>query len=332
MSNRKYAIVRGAVVLLAMTALTGCSLDFGFGKNEPAPIAVAETPTPEPEELVTPEPTISPNMQGTTYTAADKSFSIKLPDETWTIKAEEAKVTSFESPDQGGILILHGQGEELDAVVLPDTRDLAVSLEQAADMAEGTDFEVLNYTPATVGSVEVYSYVVHYMDLAKSEGTAYTANRYFVAGDEYYSLVGTAKDESVLASIGTAIDSFKVTSGAISAAATGVVEEVHNEAAPETPDTAAPAEGAPVLASDQNDTDYTEEALADTDQTRTIYRNSDGEPIVITPDGEGNWVDAGGNSYWFDNDSDVFDQYDVDYYWHGEAGDVAFMPTQPDLE
>ena len=132
--NTKKAAASGAIVLLSMTVLTGCS--FGFGKNEPAPTAVAETPTPEPVEVFTPTPTVSPNLNGTTYTSSDKSFSIELPDESWKIKAEEPKVTSFESEDQGGILILHGQGEELDAVVLPDTRDLAVSLEQAADMTE----------------------------------------------------------------------------------------------------------------------------------------------------------------------------------------------------
>lgn len=321
--NTKKAAASGAVVVLSMTCLAGCS--FGFGKNEPAPTAVAETPTPEPVEVFTPTPTVSPNLNGTTYTASDQSFSIELPDETWRIKAEEAKVTSFESENEGGILILHGQGEELNAVVLPDTRDLAVSLEQAADMTEGTDFEVLNYTPATVGSVEVYSYVVHYMDLSKSEGVAYTANRYFVSEDEYYSLVGTAKNEDVLSSIGGAIDSFKVTSGAISGAATGEVEEVQ---APSQTEEQAPAEGSAALAADQSDTDYSDDALADPDQTRTIYRNSDGEPIVITPDGAGNWMDANGNSYWFNNDSDVYDQNEVDYYWHGEAGDVAFMPTQ----
>ena len=32
---------------------------------------------------------------------------------------------------------------------------------------------------------------------------------------------------------------------------------------------------------------FTEEQLTNTDETRTLYRNSDGHPFVITPDGNG---------------------------------------------
>ena len=66
----------------------------------------------------------------------------------------------------------------------------------------------------------------------------------------------------------------------------------------------------------------------DTNQTRTIYRNSDGHPLVITPDGNGNWVDFDGNTYRFVNNEDVYDQNDVDYYWHGEGADVYYMPVE----
>ena len=72
----------------------------------------------------------------------------------------------------------------------------------------------------------------------------------------------------------------------------------------------------------------TQEQLTDTNQTRTIYRNSDGHPLVITPDGNGNWVDFDGNTYRFVNNEDVYDQNDVDYYWHGEGADVYYMPVE----
>ena len=72
----------------------------------------------------------------------------------------------------------------------------------------------------------------------------------------------------------------------------------------------------------------TQEQLTDTSQTRTIYRNSDGHPLVITPDGNGNWVDFDGNTYRFVNNEDVYDQNDVDYYWHGEGADVYYMPVE----
>ena len=35
---------------------------------------------------------------------------------------------------------------------------------------------------------------------------------------------------------------------------------------------------------------FTDEQLGNTDETRTIYRNSDGKPRVIVPDGNGAWI------------------------------------------
>ena len=71
---------------------------------------------------------------------------------------------------------------------------------------------------------------------------------------------------------------------------------------------------------------FTDEQLTNTDQTRTIYRNSDGKPTVIQPDSNGNWVDFDGNTYSFANDQDVYAADGTDYYWHGEAADVYYMP------
>ena len=77
--------------------------------------------------------------------------------------------------------------------------------------------------------------------------------------------------------------------------------------------------------SEQSSSGYTEEQLSDTNQTRTIYRNSDGYPLLITPKDDGNWTDTDGNTYRFTSDQDVYDQNDVDYYYHGEPGNVRFM-------
>ena len=73
---------------------------------------------------------------------------------------------------------------------------------------------------------------------------------------------------------------------------------------------------------------FTDAQLSDTSQTRTIYRNSDGKALVITPDGNGSWVDFDVNTYSFANDEDVYDQNGVDYYYHGEAADVYYMPVE----
>ena len=77
------------------------------------------------------------------------------------------------------------------------------------------------------------------------------------------------------------------------------------------------ADGTPV---GTDDPDY------DTDQTRTIYRNSDGQPLVIYPNGDGTWCDDDGNTYDFVNGEDVYDENGVDYYYHGEPAYVRYMP------
>ena len=77
------------------------------------------------------------------------------------------------------------------------------------------------------------------------------------------------------------------------------------------------ADGTPV---GTDDPDY------DTDQTRTIYRNSDGSPLVIYPNGDGTWCDDDGNTYDFANGEDVYDENGVDYYYHGEPAYVRYMP------
>ena len=76
-----------------------------------------------------------------------------------------------------------------------------------------------------------------------------------------------------------------------------------------------------------NSAGFTDEQLSNTDETRTIYRNSDGHPLVITPDGNGSWVDFDGNTYNFTSDEDAYDENGTSYYWHGEGADVYYMPV-----
>ena len=77
------------------------------------------------------------------------------------------------------------------------------------------------------------------------------------------------------------------------------------------------ADGTPV---GTDDPDY------DTNQTRTIYRNSDGYPLVIYPNGDGSWCDDDGNTYTFSTDEDVYDENGGDYYYGGEPAYVRYMP------
>ncbi|MBR2765330.1 MAG: hypothetical protein IKE03_05045 [Blautia sp.] len=330
-----------ALAVLTGVCLTGCG-----DATEEKPDMVVESSAPAE---ATPEPTKAPSyIKKLVYTSADKTVSLRLPDKSWELRAQEKDMHSLASEEQGSVLILHGKGEDaLASVVIPDTQDLAVSLEQAAEMEQGLDFVIEDYSATNENGVNIYDYTVHYLNTAKSGGFAYAINKFYVTADEYYNLAAMAKNEACLSAVRNCVGSFKVLDGSVfqsvavgndppqeAAAADTVSMDTPADTAAQTgvqtdgSDDGAQADGydtgasAPVV--DDSGT-YSEDELSNTDLTRTIYRNSDGTPIVITPDGNGNWVDSYGNSYWFSNDEDVYDQDDVDYYWHGEAGDVAYM-------
>ena len=189
--------------------MAGC----GFGEDEPeAQKVVSVTPAPEVTKAPTATPTIAPNVQDTTYTSADKSVSINLPDATWANKTDETDTISFESPDNGNILILHGQGEEtMAATVIPSTQDMAVSLDQAdGDKVQGTDFEIQDYKAEDVNGIGVYSYVTKMLNTEKSDGALYVVHKVFANASEYYSIEASVKKEEALASVKSAVDSFKI--------------------------------------------------------------------------------------------------------------------------
>ena len=361
MKNKKLLAVL-ALTVTASVFMAGC----GFGGNEPEEQKVVSvTSAPEVTKAPTATPTIAPNVQNTTYTSADKSVSINLPDATWANKTDESDTISFESPENGNILILHGQGEEtMAATVIPSTQDMAVSLEQAnGDKVQGTDFEIQDYKAEDVNGIGVYSYVTKMINTEKSDGALYVIHKVFANAGEYYTIEASVKNEAALASVKSAVDSFKILGNSTlkeaapgtapaAGASTGTdgagTAAADNNAGTDAPaaenggtDTAA---GTDAGTSDAAGTDtgsaestssgttssggFTEEQLSNTDATRTIYRNSDGHPIVIQPDGNGSWMDFDGNTYNFANDEDVYAEDGTDYYWHGEAADVYYMPVQ----
>lgn len=168
MKNKKL-LAMTAMVITASVLMSACSFG-GNDKKEDTP-AVAVTPTAEPTATPAPtiEPTIAPNVQSTTYTSADKSIAINLPDATWSNKSDETDMVSFESPNVGNILILHGQGEDtMASTVIPSTQDMAVSLDQAdGDKVNGTDFEIQDYTSNDVNGIGVYSYTTKMLNTDK---------------------------------------------------------------------------------------------------------------------------------------------------------------------
>ncbi len=171
--------------------MTACS--FGGGKEDS--VVVESTPTPTPAKKAKVTPTVAADAQNTTYTSKDKSVAIKLPDATWANKSDETDMVSFESPDQGRILILHGSGADLESAVIPNSQDMAVSMTQAENMVNGTDFEIQDYKADQKDGINIYSYTVKYKDTTKSDGYVYAINKYFVNDSEYYSLVASVKKE-----------------------------------------------------------------------------------------------------------------------------------------
>ena len=346
-NNRILAIL--AISISASVLMAGCSF-FGGDEPEEESVAVTVTPTPVATETPTPEPTIAPDVQNTTYTSADKSVAINLPDATWSNKTDETDMLSFESPDEGSILILHGQGEDtMASTVIPSSQDMAVSLEQAdGDKTDGTDFEIQDYSANDVNGTGVYTYVTKMLNTDKSDGNLYVVHKVFSNDSEYYSLTGSVKTEDALAPIKAAVDSFQILGDSSlkdAAPATAAPAGDSSAAADGSSTDAAAADGSTgdaaatdgstdgAASSDSTGTTsnsggFTDEQLSNTDETRTLYRNSDGHPFVITPDGNGNWVDFDGNTYTFATDQDAYDADGNSYYWHGEGADVYYMPVE----
>ena len=364
MKNKKL-LAMTAMVITASVLMSACSFG-GNDKKEDTP-AVAVTPTAEPTATPAPtiEPTIAPNVQSTTYTSADKSIAINLPDATWANKTDETDMVSFESPNVGNILILHGQGEDtMASTVIPSTQDMAVSLDQAdGDKVNGTDFEIQDYTSNDVNGIGVYSYTTKMLNTDKSGGDLYVVHKVFANDTEYYNIEASVKSEDALDSIKAAVASFQILGDSSlkeaapkQAAAPAADNSSADNAAADKSGAAASdnagntdasastdgttADGSSNDASQAADngtasTDtstnsggFTDEQLSNTDETRTIYRNSDGHPLVIQPDGNGNWVDFDGNTYSFADEQDAYDANGNSYYWHGEAADVYYMPVQ----
>ena len=300
MKNKKF------IALLAMTvALSGVMTACSFGGDKKDSVVVESTPTPTPVKKAKVTPTVAADAQNTTYTSKDKSVAIKLPDATWANKSDETDMLSFESPDQGKILILHGSGADLESAVIPNSQDMAVSMTQAENMVNGTDFEIQDYkTEQKDGGINIYSYTVKYKDTTKSDGYVYAINKYFVNDSEYYSIVASVKTEDALKKVQESVDSFAILGDSTlkSASSSGAI-----------------VNGG-----------FTDEQLSNTDETRTIYRNSDGKPRVIVPDGNGKWMDNEGNRFTFSsaNDCDVYEEDGTSFYWHGEGADVYYMPVQ----
>ena len=82
--------------------------------------------------------------------------------------------------------------------MIPNSQDMAVSMTQAENMVNGTDFEIQDYKADQKDGINIYSYTVKYKDTTKSDGYVYAINKYFVNDSEYYSIVASVKKEDAL--------------------------------------------------------------------------------------------------------------------------------------
>lgn len=343
MRNKRILAI-SAIAISASVFMAACS--FG-GSNPDESVAVSVTPTPVATETPAPTATIAPNVQATTYTSADKSVAINLPNATWANKTDEADTLSFESPDEGKILILHGQGADtMASTVIPSTQDMATSLEQAdGDKVDGTDFEIQDYTSTDVNGIGVYTYTTKMLNTEKSNGSLYVIHKVIANDSEYYSIEASVNKEDVLSAVKSSVDSFQILGdsslkeaapkqAAASTPAADNANAASSDANANAADSSSDGSESYDSSSDSSSTTisnsagFTDEQLSNTDETRTIYRNSDGHPLVITPDGNGSWVDFDGNTYNFTSDEDAYDENGTSYYWHGEGADVYYMPVQ----
>ncbi len=321
---------RRLLALLAVAASLSCVLsacNFGGKKPEEQVIVDEENPTPTPEPEQEPVPTEEPVVWEPVYTSLDGSISIDMPDENWSNKTDANGIVSIES-DSGKIVVIHGNEADMDTLVLPDSEDMAMTLERAKELEDG-EFEILNYSNEDQGGVNVIYYLVKYLNTEKSDGVVSNIIKYISNETEYYEINANVNtdDDEVLTKVNNAVNSFKILSAdsPLAAGAAAAVPALDAAAAGE-----GTGEGEAVDAASASDgAGYTEDDLSDTNRTRTLYSNDgSGRPFVVWNNDDGTWSDEEGNVYRFDESdvSIVYDQNDIDYYYNGEAGDVRYMP------
>ena len=329
MKNKRLLAIL-AITTAASFLLSACDIT---GDKPEEQVIVADDAEPTPEPTKEPEPTEEPEpVWEPVYTSEDGSISINLPNETWSNKTDENGIISFES-EQGKIVIVHGEGDDLDTLVLPDSEDMAATLVRAKEIEDG-EFEISGFANDDLSGVGVIYYTVKYSNTEKTEGVAQEIIEYISSENEYYEITAeiNAGSEAAANDVANAVDSFKINTDSPLSSGAALM---HNAEVPAAAEGEEAADGELVDAEPADGTEpvstgsYSDDDLSDTSRTRTIYSNDgNGTPIVISNNGDGTWSDSFGRTFRFDSadESIVYDGDDVDYYYGGEAGDVAYMP------
>lgn len=219
-------------------------------------------------------------------------------------------------------------------------------------LTDKSDYKYVVNKYFTDNTTEFYSVAGSVKDEKALAGIKTSVDSFTISGDSVLKAAATGKTSGTTA--GTTADGTSGTTGTAAAGTDGTASGSSSDGSSSAGTDGSYSDTSSDGSSDYSSSDYTSDSSSDgsydyddgssngyyadgtpvgtddpdydTDQTRTIYRNSDGYPLVIYPNGDGTWCDDDGNTYDFANGEDVYDENGVDYYYHGEPAYVRYMP------
>ncbi len=193
----------------------------------------AET-TPETQKLIT----------SVDYTSKDGTVKITLPDNTWKVTQDADEMRVFSSGNDAMINIVHASTEAAMKTLTVQTTKENLQATLLSQYSEASAFNIESYETKTVGSVNVYRYVVRYN--ADARMWAYAVTYGIVAPDQAYVITGTITDNNttLLKAVEDSVYSFSVLKDeelkAVTDAMTGESETASAETKQTTAQTASP--------------------------------------------------------------------------------------------
>lgn len=193
----------------------------------------AET-TPETQKLIT----------SVDYTSKDGTVKITLPDNTWKVTQDADEMRVFSSGNDAMINIVHASTEAAMKTLTVQTTKENLQAALLSQYSEASAFNIESYETKTVGSVNVYRYVVRYN--ADARMWAYAVTYGIVAPDQAYVIIGTITDNNttLLKAVEDSVYSFSVLKDeelkAVTDAMTGESETASTETKQTTAQTASP--------------------------------------------------------------------------------------------
>lgn len=274
--NRKY--VRSLLlVAAAMLAMTGCS---GNDKG-------TETQTDSSVESSAETQAV---LEKVTYTSADGSVSMILPDSNWKNTEDSGGKLAFVSEGKGKITVEYADTKEkVGGLAFGSTeKKLKKRLEKLGMNTEG--LEISDYSYDKSEGIRQCTYTLKYTD--SSEGNCYTVTSVSALTARGYQVSGTIQedDTALLAAVREAVNSFLVLQNPLTAEAGTSGESEQGES----------GEGASVS------------------EEERYFFDEPGNTIYVHQNSDGAWVDDKGMAYKFYENS-VEDSNGTKYYYDPPA-------------